>query len=104
MTNSKTKIFILGSLILLIIMVVSIPTKVEAVLQSNGDTAATKTLDEWILQIRQMQASGGCLGLTDTINSTGLLSNNTNLDIHMEKNTEYGAMILLSASDYRKSK
>ena len=29
-----------------------------------------------------------------------LTSNNPNLDIHMEKNTEYGAMAILSASAY----
>ena len=94
------KIFLLGIVTLLLLIVLALPTKVEAVLQSNGDAAATKSLDTWILQIRQMQSAGGCLGLSDTINTTGLLSNNKNLDIHMEKNTEYGAMILLSASDY----
>ena len=75
-------------------------TNVHAVLQSNGDEAATKNFESWMLQIRQMQSSGGTLGLTDTIAESGLTSSNTNLDIHTEKNTEYGAMILLSASSY----
>ena len=38
--------------------------------------------------------------MSDTINGTNLTSENKNLDIHMEKNTEYGALALLSASSY----
>ena len=49
-----------------------------------------------------MQATGQALGLTDEIDATKLTSTNTNLDIHMQKNTEYGAMVLLSASAYGK--
>ena len=76
------------------------PNVANAALQSNGGTPATKPIDDWMLQIRQMQSAGGTLGLTDTINATGLTSTNTNLDIHMEKNTEFGAMAILSASSY----
>ena len=75
----------------------------SAALQSNGDTPATKNLSDWMLQIRQMQELGGTLGRTDSINTNNLLSNATDLDIHMEKNTEYGAMAILSASAYGKS-
>ena len=38
-------------------------------------------------------------GLSDTINSD-LSSSNKNLDIHMQKNTEFGGYALLSASQY----
>lgn len=76
------------------------PNKSNAALQSNGGTHVKKYASEWILQIRQMQEMGGTLGRTDSINTKNLTSNATDLDIHMEKNTEYGAMAILSASAY----
>lgn len=75
----------------------------HAVLQANG-TKNTTFYDwpGWMLRIRQMESLGGTLGLTETINTTTLLptSESNNLDIHMEKNTEYGAIAILSASSY----
>ena len=65
------------------------PIYANAALQSNGGASATKDVNGWITGIRQMQASGGTLGLTDTINGTNLTSGNKNLDIHMQKNTEF---------------
>lgn len=90
------------SIILLgiIFFMLGIPNKSKAALQSNGGTPITKDLGTWILQIRKMQELGGTLGRTDTINTTDLTSEATDLDIHMEKNTEYGAMAILSASAY----
>lgn len=72
----------------------------SAALQSNGGTPAGKNINQWMLQIRQMQSIGGTLGRTDTIDTSNLRSDATDLDIHMEKNTEYGAMAILSASAY----
>lgn len=91
---------IIGVLALLSIIGNSI--QVQAVLQSNGGTPATKKIDDWILNIRKMESTGGTLGLNETINTTGLLAttDSNGLDCHMEKNTEYGAMVLLSASSY----
>ena len=99
--KNKTKTFLTILLIILAYFLI-MPNTAKAALQSNGGTPATKNVDDWMLQIRQMQSAGGTLGLTDTINETGLTSTNTNLDIHMEKNTEYGAMAILSASSYGK--
>ena len=99
--KNKTKTFLTILLISLASMII-MPNVSNAALQSNGGTPATKNVDQWMLQIRQMQSAGGTLGLTDTINATGLTSENTNLDIHMEKNTEFGAMAILSASSYGK--
>ena len=90
------------SMIIFMIMMVGIfvlSTKVEAALQANGGTPLTANQNDWISAVRQMQATGGTLGLTDTIN-TNLTSSNKNMDIHMQKNTEYGAMAILSASAY----
>ena len=97
--KNKTKTFLTIFLIILASMII-MPNVANAALQSNGGTPATKKIDDWMLQIRQMQSTGGSLGLTDTIEETGLKSTNTNLDIHMEKNTEFGAMAILSASSY----
>ena len=100
----KTKDTIIFMIILMSIILIT-PTISQAALQSNGNTPATNTLNNWICIVRQMQMAGGTLGLTNSIdwNSAGgkfLTSDNPNLDIHMEKNTEYGAMAILSASSY----
>ena len=81
-------------------IMLGIPNKSNAALQSNGGTPTVKNLETWLLQIRKMQELGGTLGRTDTINTEDLTSEATDLDIHMEKNTEYGAMAILSASAY----
>ena len=96
----KTLKTILIVFCLTVILFIITPIKAQAALQSNGGTPATKSLNGWMLQVRNMQALGGTLGRTDTINTTNLTSNATDLDIHMEKNTEYGAMAILSASSY----
>ena len=75
--------------------------KSNAALQSNGDTAKTDYIDNWIVNIRKMESVGETLGLSETINSDLTSSSGSNnLDIHMEKNTEYGAIAILSASSY----
>lgn len=58
----------------------------------------------WALGIRQMEASGAGLGLNEnTLNTTTLVSGaSNNIDVHLQKNTEYGAMVILGASNYGK--
>lgn len=92
--------FLLGILAVSMVCMILQPNKANAALQSNGGTPETKSLKDWMLKIRQMQELGGTLGRTDTIDTTNLTSNVTDLDIHMEKNSEYGAMAILSASSY----
>ena len=87
-----------GIIIFLIAMFIY-PTNVKAALQSNGGTPAVYNVNTWIGAIRYMQALGGTLGRTDTINAN-LTSSSKELDIHMLKNTEYGAIAILSASAY----
>lgn len=98
--KTKEKL-ILFTILMMTLISILLPNKVHAALQSNGGTPKTDTIDNWLVNVRNMQAAGGTLGLTDTIN-VDLTSNNTNLDIHMEKNTEYGALVILSASAYGK--
>lgn len=102
----KKRMIIIGMTVILCILLNL--NKVEAAaLQINEGTPAIRNVNEWIIEIRKMQEAGGALGLTDTINydesnpeSSDLTSGNKSLDIHMEKNTEYGAMAILSASSY----
>lgn len=101
-TRKLTKLTLI-TLLLLITTMLFAGGNVQAALQANGGTAATKTVGGWLLPIRQMEETGGTLGLADTINTTDLTSSATspnNIDIHMQKNTEYGAMAILSASAY----
>ena len=95
----KSKSFLIVALVVIACICMH-TNKVEGALQSNGGTPATKTVNDWITGIRQMQATGQALGLTDTIDETNLTSANKNLDIHMQKNTEYGALVILGASAY----
>ena len=95
----KTKISIV-LLIMMTALLILMPTS-KAALQSNGSTVANQSLNDWFINIRKMESLGGTLGLTETINAdltSGSGSNN--LDIHMQKNTEYGAIAILSASSY----
>ena len=99
MKKSIRKIMLL---LILSILILSSKQAAQAVLQSNGSASSAKTIDQWMLQIRQMESPGGALVLNETVNAIGLNSTtgSNNLDIHMEKNTEYGAMAILSASSY----
>lgn len=95
----NTRLIILIGIVLLLI--ISINNKCYAALQANGKEGTLQRLDEWIVNIRKMEALGGGMGLTESIqtNLTPTTPSN-NLDIHMEKNSEYGAMAILSASSY----
>ena len=90
------------------IMCLFVKTKnVEAVLQANGNSETlTADVSNWIVNIRKMESTGGTLGLNEDNISDNLSSTeeSNNLDIHMEKNTEYGAMAILSASAYGNQK
>lgn len=101
----KTKAKLIGCIIVLSVIMMYIPTKSKAGLQANGESVKQDSINNWLFNVRQMESSGGTLGLTDSINQTNLTSSaetSNNLDIHMEKNTEYGAMAILSASSYGK--
>lgn len=75
--------------------------KSKAVLQANGNTGATYNLSDWMINVRKMESLGGAMGLTETLNSNLTSSSDSNnIDVHMEKNTEYGALVILSASSY----
>jgi hypothetical protein len=87
----------------LIVLSLIIPiTKTQAVYQSRpGFKEATNNASGWFTSIRQMEASGGILGLSANINtSTYLDSSGNGVDVHMIKNSEWGAIVMLSLSAY----
>lgn len=82
-------------------MVLNGTTSSKAVLQSNGNTGATYNLNDWMVNVRKMEELGGAMGLSETLNSNLTASSDSNnIDVHMQKNTEYGALAILSASSY----
>lgn len=98
---SKKIILITIILITIILGIMLLPINtVKAALQANNGEIKKLKLDSWILPIRKMQEVGGTLGRTDVINTDNFTSNATDLDIHLQKNTEYGVMAILSASAY----
>lgn len=104
--KSKQNLLVATATLLTILLM---PVKAHAALQANGSGASTKTIDQWMSEVRAMEALGGTLGLTGSSSlnqqpeENGKVANSNNLDIHMQKNTEYGAMAILSASSYGKS-
>lgn len=73
----------------------------KAVLQSNGNDGATYNLSDWMMNVRKMEELGGAMGLSENVGSNLTSSNGSNnIDVHMQKNTEYGALAILSASSY----
>ena len=98
MKKQKIVITLLTTVTLLLILM----PNVDAALQSNGGTPAEGDWDDWIKNIRYMEALNAGMGLQETINSTTLVptSASNNVDVHMQKNSEYGAMAILSASSY----
>jgi len=94
----KRRIFILGIMILIMLTGV-----VQANFQSRPDVATQKsmTADNFFVNIRNMEATGQVMGLNATLNANGIeTSASNNIDVHMIKNTEWGAIAILGASQY----
>ena len=96
----KKKVFII--IILTIIVSIMFMNTSNAALQSNNGTKKAYNISNWLKNIRNMEASGGTFGLNAEIDENSLLDKGASngLDVHMEKNTEYGALAILSASSY----
>ena len=104
MKKKLLKFFIIIGVLALLLTLIS-TTRVQAVtLQANPNThyKGIYAPTDWIIYFRDMEKTGGALGLSEKIDSKTLLptSNSNNLDSHMVKSTEYGAAAILSASGY----
>ena len=71
--------------------------------KSTGIAVQNEAIN-WIKNIRQMENQGQIMGLSETIDTkTGIATSTANnIDVHMQKNTEYGTTVLLGASQYGK--
>ena len=104
MKEKTKKKFIVALIILLAIAVLPVG-QAQASLQSNPNTqyksSDQKTPTDWIKQIREMETGQGSMGLNETLNGNLTASSESNnIDVHMMRSTEYGAIAILSASGY----
>ena len=101
--TKKLKQILVTSALLLGILTLSGSTS-KAALQANPTTHATgktATGASWITSIRDMEKSGQTMGLNETIGDNLVAtSSSNNIDVHMMRTTEYGAMAILSASGF----
>lgn len=100
-SNNIKKIILISMLVIFLIVISSSNSK-AATLQSNPNTQYTTTdmPTNWIKNIREMETTGGAMGLDETLNSDLTSTTNNGIDVHMIKSTEYGATAILSASGY----
>ena len=101
MKRLNKKILIIVSMSLLIMTMFIGNSK--ASLQGNANTHYKKidVIANWILNIRNMEKPGEAMGLNEILN-TDLTpeSESNNIDVHLMRSTEYGAIAILSASGY----
>ena len=98
--NLNKKVF-LGIIIILTMILINV--KVYAIGgQASGTSNSTyKTVSYFFELIRTMETSTGTLGVNSNINTTTYVDSSGNgIDCHLEKNTEYGTIALLAASEY----
>lgn len=91
--------WIVGIAILLLLIM---PIEVNAALQANPNTQYTKKAAPtvWMSAFRTMEQAGGAMGLAETFNADLTSKESNNIDVHMMRSTEYGAIAILSASGY----
>ena len=103
MKKVLSKIFIIICVMGLIAVTLS-SSQVQAILQSNPNTHYTRQMSgtNWMIYFRNMEKVGEALGLSETIDGITKLatSESNNIDSHMIKSTEFGAIAILSASGY----
>lgn len=91
---------------IVLIMAMLMPTAFAASnLQSNPTTGSSlqkKPASTWIGLIRYMEQGYSDAGELEELNSNLTSVTSNNIDVHMMKTTEYGAMAILSASEYGK--
>lgn len=86
-----------------ILTVFMLTGKVNAAVQSRPGVTSLKdtTANDFFVKIRQMEVEGGTLGKKAQLDSTTYLDlSNNGVDVHMAKNTEWGAAAMLAASPY----
>lgn len=98
----KLKLFITILIITFILLLIN-SINVQAALQANPNTHYKKQdkFNNWMTNFRKMEQTNGTMGLKETLNSDLTASSESNnIDVHMMRTTEYGAIAILSASGY----
>ncbi len=74
----------------------------KAALQANPNTKDKKRdyPTNWMQNFRKMEEAGESMGLDETLNEDLTPKESNNIDVHMMRSTEYGAIAILSASGY----
>ena len=92
---------IMGMIILVILIGIAKPNEVAA-LQANPNTHYKKIerAENWMICFREMEESGNAMGLSETLKEDLTPEKSNNIDVHMMRSTEYGAIAILSASGY----
>lgn len=101
MRKVKLKMLFIAILIMAITLLPGVTSAVA--LQANPSTHnvyLTKAVDESDKYFREMEGPGGAMGLNESLNADLTSTKSNGIDVHMMKNTEYGAIAILSASGY----
>ncbi len=101
MRINKIMLLIILSFLLEILLTTNVNANYQSVPTGSSKSASAT---EWITGIRQKESSGKGMGLNEEIDTTtGLATTKSNdIDVHLLKNTEYGAILILGSSDYGK--
>ncbi len=104
MKNKKTYKQILTILLITLLLLIINSGKVNAGLQANKNTQYSKSdlPTNWIKNFREMEKTGQAMGLSEELEEDLTPKDNisNDIDVHMIRSTEYGAIAILSASGY----
>lgn len=100
--HKKTIAIFWVAILLIFNLTINSHANVQSVSNGTGRGLIDTTSSQFFALIRQMESSTGPMGLNAEINSsTGEETNQSNgIDVHMIKNTEWGAVTLLMDSDF----
>ncbi|MBR0491694.1 MAG: hypothetical protein IJJ82_06615 [Clostridia bacterium] len=100
--HKKTIAMFLVAILLIFNLTINSHANVQSVSNGEGRGLVNKTSSQFFALIRQMESSTGPMGLNAEIDSsTGEETSQSNgIDVHMIKNTEWGAVTLLMDSDF----
>ncbi len=100
--HKKTIAMFLVAILLIFNLSINSHANVQSVSNGNDRGLRDTTSSQFFALIRQMESSTGPMGLNAEIDSsTGAETSQSNgIDVHMIKNTEWGAVTLLMDSDF----
>lgn len=106
--KKQKALFIIVGFILITLVILQ--SKAYAALQSNPNTHYNESYQKgattWMNEIRKMEEPDNAMGLKEELNAdltTKTGTNSNNIDVHMMRNTEYGAIAILAVSGYGNS-